>query len=395
MAADFIGAHMLVTLREPPTSLRGVVSDVKSGCSLTLSNVWSVDGSVWLQSHLIVDAANVVNLVEIPAAAPPLETPTTNTRTPIASTSTCVQNTGRPSAPASSAAPSRPPTIEISSLQSAPPASSIVAPASNPAAGVPFRDPAIIAVGKPPPAGVATHPSARDNKGSGPASRQGKSAQEIPGTSAAATSIAASAAKPSLDTPRISVHGPDPVASDLPYVDAEATSNVPGKKKSRRPRANRGGRATATTQEDARLGQDVINEQAAAHGTKGWRQTPMLEDTSSFQPYNALKKGRGRKANALQHESGWASEDVTDVQELGEFDFEGGLAKFDKHTLFDQMRKDDQVDDANRLVSHNRQPRPKPGTSGGRAPTRLLEQRGGHGAAERTGPGKPPELTER
>lgn len=177
--------------------------------------------------------------------------------------------------------------------------------------------------------------------------------------------MVASAAKPSLDTPRISVRGPDPVASDLPGVDAEAASHAPGKKKSRRPRANKGGRTT-TTQEDARLGQDATREQAAAHGSKGWRQTPMLEDTSSFQPFNALKKGRVRKANAPRHESGWASEDVTDVQELGEFDFEGGLAKFDKHTLFDQMRKDDQVDDANRLVSHNRQPRPKPGTSGGK-----------------------------
>lgn len=65
-------------------------------------------------------------------------------------------------------------------------------------------------------------------------------------------------------------------------------------------------------------------------------------------------------------DNGWASEDVTDVQEMGEFDFEGSLAKFDKHTLFDQMRKDDEIDDASRLVSHNRLPKPKPGTAGGK-----------------------------
>ncbi|KAL2169770.1 hypothetical protein VTG60DRAFT_5666 [Thermothelomyces hinnuleus] len=62
----------------------------------------------------------------------------------------------------------------------------------------------------------------------------------------------------------------------------------------------------------------------------------------------------------------WASEDVTDVQEMGDFDFEGGLAKFDKQNLFEQMRKDDLIDEADRLVSHNRLPRPKPGTAGGK-----------------------------
>lgn len=51
---------------------------------------------------------------------------------------------------------------------------------------------------------------------------------------------------------------------------------------------------------------------------------------------------------------------------MGDFDFEGGLAKFDKHNLFEQMRKDDQIDESERLVSHNRQPRPKPGTGGGK-----------------------------
>ena len=97
---------------------------------------------------------------------------------------------------------------------------------------------------------------------------------------------------------------------------------------------------------------------ASAHGP-GWRQTPMLQSTASFQPFNSLKdKGRNRKP-ALD---GWASEDVT--EEMGEFDFENNLAKFDKRTIFDQMRKEDLVDEETRLVSHNR--RPKPGTAGGK-----------------------------
>ncbi|RDA83090.1 hypothetical protein CP532_3086 [Ophiocordyceps camponoti-leonardi (nom. inval.)] len=93
-----------------------------------------------------------------------------------------------------------------------------------------------------------------------------------------------------------------------------------------------------------------------SHG-KGWRQTPILENTS-FQPFHSLKRQpRGGKDN------GWASEDVT--EEMGEFDFANNLAKFDKRTIFDQMRKEDQTDDADRLVSHNRRAA-KPGTAGGK-----------------------------
>ncbi|KAI1114646.1 YjeF-related protein N-terminus-domain-containing protein [Nemania sp. NC0429] len=97
--------------------------------------------------------------------------------------------------------------------------------------------------------------------------------------------------------------------------------------------------------------------------TKGWRQTPILQSTKSFQPFASL---RSQKRRADPGADGWASEDVTDVQEAGDFDFEGSLAKFDKRTIFNEMREQDQIDDADRLVSHNRLPRPKPGTAGGR-----------------------------
>lgn len=98
---------------------------------------------------------------------------------------------------------------------------------------------------------------------------------------------------------------------------------------------------------------------------KGWRQTPMLQSTKSFQPFASLKKvQKGRVGpNAA---NGWASEDVTDVQEAGDFDFQEALAKFDKRTIFDEMKAQDEIDEAERLVSHNRLPRPKPGTSGGK-----------------------------
>ncbi|KAI0456233.1 YjeF-related protein N-terminus-domain-containing protein [Xylaria acuta] len=99
--------------------------------------------------------------------------------------------------------------------------------------------------------------------------------------------------------------------------------------------------------------------------SKGWRETPILQSTKSFQPFASLKKSRRRRTETGA-DSGWASEDVTDVQEAGDFDFEGSLAKFDKRTIFDEMREQDCVDEADRLVSHNRLPRPKPGTAGGK-----------------------------
>lgn len=97
--------------------------------------------------------------------------------------------------------------------------------------------------------------------------------------------------------------------------------------------------------------------------SKGWRQTPLLEPNPSFQPFSTLKNGR-RKGRA--EENGWATEDATDVQEMGDFDFEGSLAKFDKRTVFNQIQAEDSIADEDRLVAHNRLPKAKPGTAGGK-----------------------------
>lgn len=92
---------------------------------------------------------------------------------------------------------------------------------------------------------------------------------------------------------------------------------------------------------------------------KGWRQTPLIEEV----PRQNQKKGaRGRKIT--EDNNGWATEDATDIQDLGDFDFESNLSKFDKRRVFDDIRKEDQTPDGDRLVSFNRKARP--GTNGGR-----------------------------
>jgi enhancer of mRNA-decapping protein 3 len=51
---------------------------------------------------------------------------------------------------------------------------------------------------------------------------------------------------------------------------------------------------------------------------------------------------------------------------MGDFDFAGSLAKFDKKMVFTQIQAEDSVADEDRLVAHNRLPKPKPGTAGGK-----------------------------
>lgn len=109
----------------------------------------------------------------------------------------------------------------------------------------------------------------------------------------------------------------------------------------------------------------------------GWRNTPILQDAE--QPLTRTpgviggrvglvaahaSKTKTRRQKALDATNGWATEDATDIQDLPEFDFAGNLSKFDKRTVFDQIRNEDTTADEDRLVSFNRIARP--GTHGGK-----------------------------
>jgi enhancer of mRNA-decapping protein 3 len=142
---------------------------------------------------------------------------------------------------------------------------------------------------------------------------------------------------------------------ELPVDGGQGTA--PKKRRGKR-RSGRNG-----AQEDGDAPSQAARDKQTGKG-KGWRQTPILQSSATFQPYSSLKKNSGKGGGP--NDNGWASEEVTDVQEMGDFDFEGSLAKFDKRNLFEQMRQEDPVDAADRLVSHNRQSRPKPGTAGGK-----------------------------
>jgi enhancer of mRNA-decapping protein 3 len=142
-------------------------------------------------------------------------------------------------------------------------------------------------------------------------------------------------------------------------VAEDDISEQPVQKPARRPRRRKGqGKKDEFKEPDVTPAKETTK-------SKGWRQTPLLEPNPSFQPFATLKrqKQRGRGAG---DENGWATEDATDVQDMGDFDFADNLAKFDKHTVFNQIQAEDSVADEDRLVSHNRLPKAKPGTAGGK-----------------------------
>ncbi|KAK0722588.1 YjeF-related protein N-terminus-domain-containing protein [Lasiosphaeria miniovina] len=324
MAAEFIGLQMLVTLRDPPTRLKGTISAVEAGSGLTLSNVWILDTNKW-EPRLTISASNIVDVSEVPRVAP------TN--------------------PLLAAQAPTPPTVTPQTQPLAPPAKSA------------FIDPAIVAVGK--------RPGSLPNRGP-------DSAHHQPNTSEKRDP------EPLVVSPSVQneFNEPDPLpaivvsesieglkienqaavvesADELPVPEVALEYGQTAVQKKKRRQRKTGNSKNAPEEVEA-------SPQApkTANRGKGWRQTPILQSTSSFQPFDSLKRNsaRGRPVN----DNGWASEDVTDVQEAGDFDFGGSLAKFDKQQIFEQMRKDDEVDEADRLVSHNRYPRPRLGTGGGK-----------------------------
>lgn len=149
----------------------------------------------------------------------------------------------------------------------------------------------------------------------------------------------------------------DGVAEGLILDDQAEVSPAQPVVKQKRTRRRKGRR----TEES--LEPDVVPSKETQR-SKGWRQTPLLEPNPSFQPYTTLKKSN--KRNGRADENGWATEDATDVQDMGDFDFAGSLAKFDKKTVFTQIQAEDGIADEDRLVSHNRLPKAKPGTAGGK-----------------------------
>ncbi|KAF2015013.1 YjeF N-terminal domain-like protein [Aaosphaeria arxii CBS 175.79] len=384
MAAGLIGISVAVTLQNPPnTVVQGIVAAVNpQTATLTLQDVLfpatghRLDGYN-VEGHAIADIK-----VNSPPTAPPPPQPQ------------------RHQPPQHHAHVSYPP----------PPFHQAPAPAAAPApppAQQPFQDPAILSVNKRSTAPSSSHPIAAPP-------------QEAPATPIKPISSATAVPLPATTSPFVGVAKKQNVRkpsaatlegpfSSLDIADAEepdsddAKTRQPGplrrasvnKTRSGKPmedittpgredsykRTRRGGKARKkeVAAQEKRKGADLNGSPDVVRKGKGtgWRQTPMLQDAEQPQERTpgviggrvgleaaSASNRKTRKQRALEAKNGWATEDATDIQELPEFDFLGNLSKFDKRSVFDQIRNEDTTADEDRLVSFNRLARP--GTHGGK-----------------------------
>ncbi|KAJ5561137.1 hypothetical protein N7535_009334 [Penicillium sp. DV-2018c] len=325
MAAEFIGYNVLVTLKEPPGGqLVGQVANV-FGQRLLLQDVTFLWNGQRLPQYSI-DALGISNLS--------LETPA-----PV---------------PLQSQQPQQ--LRQLHPNPNVPRHASMVAPAA-PTQTTPtqqhFTDPAILSFSK---ASVPPKPSLD------------KVAQPIAGNQVQ-EQVSASLVEPfsslELDADEDKTRTRGTSHKAVPQLPQELSpANLSSKRNRRGDRDN------------AREERGYAIKHGAAASTnpksKGWRQTAFVEPAGSAiqdspEPMSRSGTTRLRKKKQrryAENPSGWATEDATDIQELGEFDFVGNLSKFDKRTVFEQIRNDDTTADEERLVSFNR--KIKPGTNGGK-----------------------------
>ena len=107
-----------------------------------------------------------------------------------------------------------------------------------------------------------------------------------------------------------------------------------------------------------------IQESTPVAGVR-FRNTILAAKVGHLDSVTSKSKSRRHRACLAEEADGWATEEATDIQGMGEFDFQSNLSKFDKRTVFEQIRAEDVTAKETRLVSLNRRPA-RPGTAGGR-----------------------------
>ncbi|KAM3083793.1 enhancer of mRNA decapping [Clarireedia jacksonii] len=313
MSNQFIGLTMLVTLSSPPgAQLRGVVSGIEPGKTLTLRNVTCPANGKYVPEFTI-NAAEITELVE--AQDENLELP------PVVQQKTHVAPVARQ-----------------------------------------FEDPAILSVGRRPGSGTPSIPTPAQWKSTG--MERGDSARTAMSREDRRKEPVPSSLIEPMSTLEIDDTREIEEAQVLEELEAEGEMSVePAVAKSGRRTRRRKNQGRKPVERAFQEPEVIPGKQTAR--SKGWRQTPLLEPNPSFQPFATLKRSQ-RRGDKRMEENGWATEDATDVQDMGDFDFAGSLAKFDKKTIFTQIQAEDSIAEADRLVTHNRLPKSKPGTAGGK-----------------------------
>ncbi|KAK5119077.1 hypothetical protein LTR62_000288 [Meristemomyces frigidus] len=372
--ADFTGTTVQITLKQSNTILHGTVRGIVAGQTLTLDNAYipasgAVLGRREVESTEIADLQVLTGLPRAPTvpAAPAGRPPTTTRNPPSFAYPLPQQQQQRPTF-------ANPPLV----LQRPQPA--------QPAA---FADPAILSYGKSPaPARVAQSQPV-----------------EVPATPVKSTFTRAADTLPVVGNGSPFVAEPDSVRLE----QGRKTSRIQSKSErtssplnvARDSRAASGlgihngnagegmGQAeNGARKKNTRRGQKkklspptssdppIMNIEVSRNGNdmeadvkrgKGWRQTPLLQPSPTVgglaPPAHGKKQTRRERKQQAEARNGWATEDATDVQDMGDFDFEASNKLFDKQTVFNELRQGDTTADEDRLVSHNKT---RPGTYGGK-----------------------------
>ena len=377
--ADFIGMTVALRLKQPSnTVLHGRVKEVVPGQQLTLEDVYSpATGSRWPLWAVQATAVADLQVIESTSTTP---TPVSAIRT------TAPQFPLRPEASSNAGSSS------IGHVQPLNPASQLSQQLPTPSRGAEFVDPAILHYGaqpvhsktsqaldvpqKPlemPATPIRVVPQAPTQL---PAVDETSSATNIAsgvGQKKAEQMMQATVTDP-LDLDPLDIQNiTQPEAQDLAPGDAGRKKLRRGQKKKNPSPADLSASTNAPipavlNPEVSRNGADMNGSSTVRRG-KGWRQDPLLQPSpqqtaSPTQTPNTQTKPtrKQREAQRELKQNGWATEDVTDVQD--DFDFEANHRLFDKKTLFEEMRQGDTTADEDRLVSHNRIHRP--GTGGGK-----------------------------
>ncbi|WEW61118.1 enhancer of mRNA decapping [Emydomyces testavorans] len=375
MAEQFVGYTVLVTLKSPPNcQIQGVVADVV-GQRLTLRDVtllWNNQNLplYHIEAPGIADLELLSHQRSASASAPELSynrQPAGNFHSP---SPLPLQYQSQLALPISA----NPPTPQAQSSQQ------------------PFVDPAILSYQKPPKAqqdAISTvQPPSKTPTAASPVMIGG---HELPAPSRATETVSSTTAPESVATAAtlttpfsdLSLKGDKVEENKKVAQDTTAQDTVPEGRRGAGPleaplkytgkRSRRGGRGklqrdAAMEASGAEINDMPTKTMESSPASKGWRRTAFVEpaqeiNSRSPRPTTRRQPKRRQKHHA-EEQNGWATEDATDIQEMGEFDFQSNLSKFDKRQVFDQIRNDDTTADEERLVSFNR--RTRPGTNGGR-----------------------------
>ncbi|KAI5304663.1 enhancer of mRNA decapping, partial [Ascosphaera pollenicola] len=311
MASQFVGCTVVVTLKDPPNAqVKGIVANV-IGRSLSLQNV-----VLWNGQHFPVYQIEADSIAD----------------------------------------------LTLSSVARTTPAA---APVSEPAsASVSFQDPAIVSMKKP------TAPPAQKPAPSVKFPDQ----PVVPGPSTAQKPVQAQTLSPPPPPPPTLLRRDGTktlLTKSIEQLTLKENYGADGRTSATVRQRTRGANRSAklpgqTHVRTTRSGAAAASNKKADYTGKGWRHTPLIEP-AAVPDSPAVRKIRPRKArrNIVDDPNGWATEDATDIQELGDFDFASNLSKFDKSRVFDEIRNDDKVRKEDRLVSFNRRVA-RPGTNGGK-----------------------------